>query len=107
MLDQAKSSPNPRRLPTEGTLAPSPTHTEADPTPLPAALSRSTKTDEHLYSIRIADNPGTRCAACGNQETGPKYRCLAHLNYRVRLRCSWQTWSHRVAIAATLDRPYA
>ncbi len=34
-------------------------------------MSRSTKTDEPLYSIRVADSPGTLCAACGKQETGP------------------------------------
>ncbi len=70
MLDQVKSSANSRRTPTEGTLAPSPTQPEADPTPLPAALSRSTEADAPLYSIRVAENPGTLCAACGKQETG-------------------------------------
>ena len=70
MLDQAKSSANPRRLPTEGTLAPSPQQPEADPVPLPEPLSRTAKPDEPLYSIRVAENPGTLCAACGNQETG-------------------------------------
>ncbi len=70
MLNQAKSSANPHRTPTEGALAPSPQQPEADPTPLPAALPRSTKTDDPLYTIRIADNPGTTCATCGKQETG-------------------------------------
>jgi len=70
MLDQAKSSANPRRTPTEGTLAPSPQQPEADPAPLPEALSRSTETDAPLYSIRVAKNPGSLCAACGKQETG-------------------------------------
>ena len=41
---------------------------EADQTPLPEGLSRSTKIDEPLYSI--AENPGTLCAACGKQGTG-------------------------------------
>ncbi len=70
MLDHAQSSATPRRTLTEGTLAPSPTHPEADPRRLPEGLSRSTKSDEPLYSIRLAESPGTRCAACGKQETG-------------------------------------
>ena len=70
MLDQAKSSPNPRPLPTEGALAPSPQQPEADPAPLPEPASQAAKPDEPLYSIRVAENPGTLCAACGNQETG-------------------------------------
>ncbi len=56
MLDPAQPSAIPRR-------------TEADPRPLPE-LSRSTKTDDPRYSIRITDSPGTLCAACGKQETG-------------------------------------
>ncbi len=70
MLDQAKSSPNPRRLPTEGTLAPSPQQPEADSAPLPDPASQTAKPDDSLYSIRVAENPGTLCAACGKQETG-------------------------------------
>lgn len=69
MLDQAKSSPNPRCLPTEGALAPSPQQPETDPTPLPAGLSRSTGEDPR-YSIRVTENPDTLCASCGKQETG-------------------------------------
>ena len=70
MLDQAKSSANPRRTPTQGTLAPSPALADAPPSPLPEGLSRPLKADEPLYSIRVADNPGTVCAACRQQETG-------------------------------------
>ncbi len=70
MLNQAKSSANPRRTPTADTLAQSPAQPEADPTPLPAALSRTGNSDAPLYSIRLADNPGTQCATCGKQETG-------------------------------------
>ncbi len=65
MLDQAKSSAIPRR-----TLAGEiPQPPEADPTPLPGGLSRSAP-DDPLYSIRVADSPGTMCAACGKQQTG-------------------------------------
>ncbi len=70
MLDQAKSSADPRRTPTLGTLAPSAAHPEADPNPLPEPPPRATDTDEPLYSIRVAENPGTLCAACGRQEIG-------------------------------------
>ncbi len=70
MLNQAKSSADPHRTPAEGTLAPSPTQPEVDQRPHPAALARSTKADEPLYTIRIVANPGTQCAACGKQETG-------------------------------------
>ena len=42
---------------------------EASPRPLLEGLSRSS-TDEPLYSIRVADSPGTECAACRKQETG-------------------------------------
>ena len=70
MLNQANCSATHRRLPTEGALAPSPQQPEADPAPLPAAQSRSTETDAPLYSIRVAENPGILCTACGNQETG-------------------------------------
>ena len=70
MLDQAKSSANPRRPPTQDALAPSPAPPDAPPSPLPEGLSRPLETDEPLYSIRVADNPGTLCAACGKQETG-------------------------------------
>ena len=70
MLDQTKSSPNPRRLPTEGALAPSPQQTEVDPTPLPGPASRLAKSDDPLFSIRVAENSGTLCAACCKQETG-------------------------------------
>ncbi len=66
MLNRAKSSANPRR-----TLAGEiPQPPEADPRPLPEGLSRPPKIDEPLYSIRVADSPGTLCAACGKQETG-------------------------------------
>ncbi len=65
MLDQAKSSAIPRR-----TLAGAiPQPPEADQRPLPEGLSRSAP-DEPLYSIRVAESPGTTCAACGKQETG-------------------------------------
>ena len=70
MLDPAQSSATSRRTPTLGTLAPSSTDPDADPTPLPEALSESTKTDEPLYSIRVTESPGTTCAGCGKQETG-------------------------------------
>ena len=65
MLDQAQSSAIPR-----GVLAPSPTHPAADQRPLPEGLSRSPRIDEPLYSIRVAESPGTLCAACGKLETG-------------------------------------
>ncbi len=65
MLDPAQSSANPR-----GTLAgATPQPPEVDPTPLPEGLSRSALNDP-LYSIRVADSPGTVCAACVKQETG-------------------------------------
>ncbi len=65
MLDPAQSSVNPRQ-----TLAGEvPQPPEADPNPLPEGLSRSAP-DEPLYSIRVADSPGTVCAACRKQETG-------------------------------------
>ena len=65
MLNQAKSSVIPRR-----TLAGEiPQPPEADQSPLPEGLSRSAAA-EPLYSIRVADSPGTTCAACGKQETG-------------------------------------
>ncbi|MCP3987247.1 MAG: hypothetical protein GY723_22905 [bacterium] len=65
MLDPAQSSANPRR-----TLAgTTPQPPEADPTPLPEGLSRSAP-EERLYSIRVAEDPGAPCAACGKQETG-------------------------------------
>ncbi len=65
MLDPAQSSANPRQ-----TLAGEvPQPPEAEPTPLPEGLSRSAP-DEPLYSIRVADSPGTVCAACRKQETG-------------------------------------
>ena len=65
MLDQAKSSANPRRTLAGATPQPP----EADPRPLPEGLSRSVP-DDPLYSIRVADNPGAICAACRTQETG-------------------------------------
>ncbi|MCP3960395.1 MAG: hypothetical protein GY719_21330 [bacterium] len=66
MLDQAKSSATPRR-----TLAGDvPQPPKADQSPLPEAPPRTTEADEPLYSIRVAENPGTTCAACGKQETG-------------------------------------
>lgn len=43
---------------------------EADPRPLPEGLSRPPKIDDPVYSIRVAESPGTLCAACGKQETG-------------------------------------
>ncbi len=39
------------------------------PKPLPKGLSRSAL-DDPLYSIRIAEAPGTLCAVCGEQKTG-------------------------------------
>ncbi len=66
MLGPAQSSAIPRRTLAGGIPQP----TEADQRPHPEGLSRSTKTDEPRYSIRIADSPGTLCAACGKQETG-------------------------------------
>ena len=65
MLDHAQSSAIPRRA-LAGNIPQPP---EADQRPLPEGLSRS-PTDEPLYSIRVADSPGTLCAACGKQETG-------------------------------------
>ncbi len=70
MLDQAKSSPNSRRLPTAGTVAPCPAQPEPEPPPVPAAQARLTRTDDPLYSIRLVEDPGTLCADCGKQETG-------------------------------------
>ena len=70
MLDQANSSPNPHRLPTEGALAPSPQQPEADPAPLPEPTLQAGKPDDPLYTIRVAENPGALCSACGSQETG-------------------------------------
>ena len=65
MLDPAQSSANPRRTLAGATPQPP----EADPTPLPEGLSRSAP-DDPLYSIRVAEDPGTVCAACRKQETG-------------------------------------
>ena len=65
MLDPAKSTANP-----VGLLAPSPAQPAADPRTLPPGLAREPETHEPLYSIRVADRPGTVCAACGMQETG-------------------------------------
>ena len=70
MLDHTKSSADPRRAPTEDTLEPSPQQTEADSTPQPEPQSRTAKTEDPLYSIRVAESPGTLCAGCGKQETG-------------------------------------
>ncbi len=64
MLDTAQSSAIPRTL-----AGATPQPPEADPRPLPEGLSRAVP-DEPLYSIRVADSPGTLCAACGKQETG-------------------------------------
>ena len=70
MLDHAQSSATSRRTPTLDALAPTEAHPEVDPEPLPGAPPRTTDADEPLYSIRVAENPGTTCAACGKQETG-------------------------------------
>ena len=65
MLDQAKSSAIPRRTLARATPQPP----EGDPTPLPEGLSRSA-TDDPLYSIRVAEKPGTLCAAGRKEQTG-------------------------------------
>ncbi len=65
MLDQAKSSANPRR-----TLAGAvPQPPDAEQAPIPEGLSRSAL-HEPLNSIRVAESPGTLCAACRKEETG-------------------------------------
>ncbi len=65
MLDPAQSSAKSRR-----TLAGEvPQPPEADSTPIPEGVS-GPLIDEPLYSIRVAESPGTRCAACGKQGTG-------------------------------------
>ena len=66
MLDQAKSSAIPR-----GTLAgTAPQPPGADPSPASEGLSRLAEAAAPIYSIRIAEEPGTKCATCGKQETG-------------------------------------
>lgn len=70
MLNQAKSSSNPRRLLTEGTLATAVAQAEPDPPALPDGQAQVIIPGEPLYSIRLVQGPGGLCTNCGKQQTG-------------------------------------
>ena len=69
MLDRPKSTTLPPDPLVESTSEPSTQHLDADQSSLSESLSRSTN-DKPLYSIRVAESPGTLCAACGKEATG-------------------------------------
>ena len=64
MLDPVHSIAKPQVA-----LAPSP-ESRADHAPPPSGAAQPTVIDERRYNIRITENPGAVCAACGLQKTG-------------------------------------